>query len=107
MGESAVRLHWIEIPYAPVPVPQVVLVVRGREIRLDLGAEELRYAAEYDGEADHSTPEQKAHDRQRREAIRDEHGWHIDVLRKQHVFGQYADVEARLRRGLAEASERR
>ena len=103
IGESAVRLHWLEIPIAPPPQPQVVVAIGGKELRLDVGNEEIWYAAEYDGEAHHSTQEQKDHDEARREAIRSERGWSIDVFRRKDVFGQHAAVGSALRRGIATA----
>ena len=104
MGESAVRLHWWEIPGAPTPVPQVPVVVGGKHFRLDIGAEDRRYAAEYDGEEFHTSPEQKEHDAERREAVEQELGWVIDVFVKKDVFGQHADVDSRLGRGLVQAA---
>lgn len=106
IGESAVRLHWIELPGAPTPVPQIPVIVDGKELRLDLGAEEIKYAAEYDGEAHHSLPEDRAHDESRRTAIENQRGWHVDVLRKGDVFGQHAEVKTILRRGMAEAQDK-
>ena len=103
IGESAVRLHWLEIPGAPTPVPQVPVLIGGRELRLDLGVEEIKYAAEYDGETFHSEDEDRDHDRARRAAIEDVHGWTIDVLRKVHVFGQQANVKSILSSGIARA----
>ena len=50
-------------------------------VRLDLAYEELKIAIEYDGEEFHSTPEQRAHDEERRAALREE-GWGVVVVRK-------------------------
>ena len=101
--ESSLRLHWIEIPSAPRPTPQLVVPVRGHDYRLDLGCEELHYAAEYDGVEFHTSDEDRKHDSDRREAIREDLGWRIDVFDKKAVYGQHADVDARLRAGLAAA----
>ena len=104
--ESALRLHWLEIPSAPRPTPQLVVPVRGHDYRLDLGCEELAYGAEYDGEEFHTADEDRKHDGQRREAISEDLGWSIEVFTKLNVFGQHADVDAKLRAGLRAARER-
>jgi hypothetical protein len=79
----------------------------GTEIyRLDLGVEELRFAAEYDGEEFHSRPEDRDHDKTRREWIRRERGWLIKPVRKENILGPTRDVERILLEGVREARGR-
>ena len=93
--ESILRLYWIDAGL-PWPVPQLEVWVDGILIaRLDIGNAEIRYAVEYDGVEWHSSPEQVAHDRRRRLAVR-EQGFAVDVFTKANVFGQRRDVETRL-----------
>ena len=62
---------------------------------LDLGVQDLRYAAEYDGEEWHlRTPEQSARDARRRTWMREERGWIIDVVTKANLFGTTATSRA-------------
>lgn len=104
-GESALRLRWREEPGLPAPRSQIsVNTQAGRELyRLDLGVEEILFAAEYDGEEWHSSPEQQRHDRSRRATLRDEFGWHIEVFRREDVFGQHETVTSRLPKAIAQA----
>ena len=104
--ESSLRLHWLEIPSAPPPTPQLVVPVRGHDYRLDLGCEELEYGAEYDGDEFHTADADREHDAQRRGAICEDLGWEIDVFTKVNVYGQHADVDDKLRSGLRAARER-
>jgi hypothetical protein len=107
-GESVLRLRWLDVTSLPRPTPQVpILDDRGVEIhRLDLGVEELRFSAEYDGEDFHSTKEELEHDQRRREWIRRERGWLIVPVRRQNVFGATRDIEEILHRGVREARRR-
>ncbi|MBA2464620.1 MAG: hypothetical protein H0V42_06560 [Nocardioidaceae bacterium] len=104
-GESVLRLRWLDLPMLPPPVPQVpVLDSRGREIyRLDLGVEELHYAAEYDGESFHTEETDRTHDAERRTWIVQKRHWSIDVARRVNVFGPQRDIEAILMDGVREA----
>jgi hypothetical protein len=83
--ESELRMLWID---AGLPKPELQIPVLrrpGREpFRLDLGDPAVKYAAEYDGEDWHSTPEQIARDAWRRELIRGD-GWTIDVFGNQDL----------------------
>jgi very-short-patch-repair endonuclease len=66
----------------PAPVPQFRVMVNGRErFRLDLAYPELKICIEYDGEQFHSSPEDRARDRARREWLR-RHGWIVIVVTK-------------------------
>jgi very-short-patch-repair endonuclease len=104
-AESVMRLLWLD---AGLPTPQLQIRVEVDEdwaaYRLDLGLEEIRYAAEYDGAEWHSSPAQRARDRRRRTWIRDEHGWTIDVLTNDDVFRHPARAIEIFRAGIARAS---
>jgi hypothetical protein len=106
-GESALRLRWLSVPGAPPPDLQIeVRREYGASYYLDLGCEELGYAAEFDGEAYHySTPGQIAHDLRRREecAVL---GWDVDVFTKAHTFGPKQDAVETIAAGLARARRR-
>jgi hypothetical protein len=109
IGESAVRLHWTDTPGLPKPEPQVsVYDAMGTErFRLDLGVEALRFAAEYDGEAFHSSDVDRKHDEWRRDVLDREHGWEILVLRRENVFGVHADASSRLCSAIEKARKSR
>lgn len=106
-AESVLRLLWLDAGL-PAPTPQVPICDdAGWEVyRLDLGLPEIRYAAEYDGVAWHSSPAQRARDRQRRAWLRDERGWVVDVLGTDQVFKHPAVAIDMLRAGVARAERR-
>ena len=103
-AESVMRLLWLD---AGLPPPQLQIPVLDDDglpaYRLDLGLEEIRYAAEYDGAAWHG-PGQRAHDRRRRAWIREERGWTIDVLTTDDVFRHPARAIEIFRAGIARAA---
>lgn len=103
--ECILLLRWGDCPSLPEPTPQ--LTVQGPDglFHLDLGVEGLRYAAEYDGARWHG-PEQRQHDRERREWLGDHGDWLIDVFVDHHLFGPAQCVEERLYRGVADAKRR-
>lgn len=107
MGESTLRLRWLDQRDLPRPALQIpILAADGREIfYLDLGIPELRLAAEYDGQRWHG-PEQEEHDSQRRAWIRRERGWMIEVFRRDDVYGQHEDAGSRLREKVYAARRR-
>jgi hypothetical protein len=107
-GESVLRLRWLDLPSLPTPEPQVpVFDASGAEIfRLDLGVQELRFSAEYDGEEFHSTEDDRHRDEGRREWIRRERGWLIEPVRRHNVFGVHRDVERILYEGVSRARRR-
>lgn len=86
-GESVLRLRWIDAGLPPCR-PQVEVRDRYGILRafLDLGNEELKLGAEYDGREFHSSEEDRAHDRWRRGWMRHDEGWTIGVFRKEDVF---------------------
>jgi REase_MTES_1575 len=102
-GESTVLLQIID---SALPRPEPQWVVRselGVEIyRLDFAYAEIKLAVEYDGEAFHSSPEQRDRDRTRRDYLRGR-GWTFVVLRKEHVFGTSPQTVALVRRGIDRA----
>jgi hypothetical protein len=106
-GESTLRLRWRDCSDLPQPEPQVAVSGPcGVTWWLDLGVTEIRFAAEYDGEAYHSTDEQIEHDRQRREYLDDVERWVIKPVRKENVYGRHRDVEPILYEGVAESRRR-
>lgn len=106
-AESAMRLLWVDARLPPVTTQIPVCNAMGTEIyRLDMGLPEIRYAAEYDGVAWHSSPSQRARDRNRRAWLRDHEGWVIDVLGKQEVLDQPQLGVATFRAGIARATSR-
>ena len=94
-GESALRLRWYDAGL-PRPTTQIPVEIDGIVYRLDMGLEEERWAAEYDGAQWHSTPAQAQRDNERRVRLSDR-DWRIEVFRRSHVFGQHQDAERRLR----------
>jgi len=100
MPESALRLHGLDGGLPPM-TPQVWIEgVR----RVDLGIPELRYAAEYHGEAFHGSDEQRAADAERRTWLADRY-WVIDEFWKNDVYGPHANPAATMRLGVARARE--
>lgn len=63
----------------PCPTPQVWVVAEGQRVRLDLAYPRARVLVEYDGEEFHTSPEDRAHDEQRRAALR-RAGWIVVVV---------------------------
>ena len=107
-GESVLRLRWLDLPSLPPPEPQVPIHdARGREIYyLDLGVRALRFAVEYDGEEFHSSEDHADHDKRRRDWIEQNHGWVIEPVRRNNVFGPTRDIERILYQGVADARRR-
>ncbi len=106
-AESVMRLLWLD---AGLPRPTLQIPVSDDvgwpAYRLDLGLPELRYAAEYDGAAWHTSPGQRAHDRRRRAWLREERGWLLDVLTSDQVFKHPAHAIEIFRAGVARAERR-
>jgi hypothetical protein len=107
-GESVLRLRWLDLTSLPRPTPQVpILGDDGRELyRLDLGVPELRFGAEYDGEAFHSSDADRSHDEARRDWISQERGWLVTPVRRHNVFGPTRDIEEILYTGVDDARRR-
>jgi len=104
--ESILRLRWLEtLGFAPIP--QFEVWEGGTFLaRLDLACEELRWAAEYDGAEWHSSPEQQAHDRERRQLCEVRANWVITPFRKENLFGPQQDADRLLRVAAGEARAR-
>ena len=104
-AESVLRLHWLD---AGLPPPDRQISVADEwgcpTYRIDLGLEELRYGAEYDGRAFHG-PEHTAHDEQRRDWL-SRRRWLIEVFGQPDVFAPGADPTIRLQRGFVDARRR-
>ena len=101
-GESVLRLRWIQ---ANLPTPDLQVEVWRDGVLLgvlDIGNEDLRYAAEYDGREWHSSSEQQGHDAGRRGEI-EFTGWVVDPFVAENVFGMKQDAERLLRDGAARA----
>ena len=95
-GESALRLRWYAAGL-PRPRLQIEIVVDGVVVfRLDMGLEEWLFAAEYDGAAFHSSPEQRRHDDERRGWLRSERQWLVEVFVGENVHGHEQDADLRL-----------
>ena len=102
-GESALRLRWHHANL-PRPRTQIPVEVDGRVLfYLDMGLEELLFAAEYHGEAWHSSDEQVEHDDARHDFLVREGRWALEVFWKKHVFGSQQNAEERLRAGFLAA----
>jgi hypothetical protein len=106
-AESVMRLLWLD---AGLPAPTLQIPVTDDDgweaYRLDLGLPEIRYAAEYDGVAWHSSPTHRARDRRRRAWLRAERGWIIDVLGADEVFRHPSFAIEVFRAGIAKAERR-
>jgi hypothetical protein len=104
-GESALRLRWIECPGLPRPALQIPVCDHDGVLlyRIDLGIEELRLGVEYDGEAWHSSEDDRTHDAERRTVLEDRFLWGIDSFRRDHVYGAREIVTARLPQAVDEA----
>lgn len=106
-AESVLRLRCLQVGEAPFE-PQVPVYEDGVEIaRLDLANRDLRLAIEYDGVEWHSSPDQQAHDRARREYLGRVHGWTFVVVVCEDLFGRdQVLLEARIRQAVLDARRR-
>jgi hypothetical protein len=99
--ESWTRIEIIDAGL-PCPEPQLWIEVDGvPTYRVDLAYRRCRVAVEYDGEEFHRTSEQKTHDAERREWLRDD-GWTVVVVRNGDFTGMglerwLAELRAALR----------
>jgi hypothetical protein len=95
-GETALRGRWCDAGL-PRPWVQIPILENGRVIFwLDMGLEELLFAAEYDGERFHSEDEDREHDHDRRDWLARNRAWVIEDFRKVNVFGRRQDATQRL-----------
>lgn len=95
--ESVLRLHWWEANGMPPPEPQVWVHDEDGypRHRVDVGNEELRYGAEYDGEAFH---EDESRDGARLEWLDQRGGWLIDTFVAADIYPR-GDPTTRLQHG--------
>ena len=98
MPESALRLHAHDGGLPPL-TPQVWVEDRRR---VDLGIPEIRYGAEYLGEAFHAGEEQRAADEERTAWLA-ERWWVLDGFWKHDVYGRHANPAAVMREGIRRA----
>lgn len=100
-------IMWLRCREAHIELEPQVELWDGEEFigRFDLADRELRFAVEYDGAEWHSSPEQLARDRRRRERAR-ALGWVIVVLRAKDLFAQNLRAENMIRAGHLAARER-
>lgn len=104
-GESVLRLRWID---RGLPEPETQVEVRRDGVLiaiLDIASRAIRFAAEYDGAEWHSSPQQRQHDRSRREEAERE-GWLVAPFVAGNVFGKHRDCDALLYQGAIEARHR-
>jgi hypothetical protein len=103
-AESVLRVVYID---GGLPRPQAQIMVSDRSGGLigylDMGWRRYRVGAEYDGEADHGTDDQRAHDERRRTAMRRDDDWAIVVARKDELWGHRAALVERTAQLLLEA----
>ncbi len=106
-GESALRLNWYDA-CLPRPVLQFWLYDdAGVPIyRLDIALPELWYAAEYDGEENHISDEDREYDESRRSWCETERHWIFEVFTKVDVYDRRPDPLPRLAGGFRRARSR-
>jgi hypothetical protein len=94
-GESILRLRWLDLGF-PRPKCQVeVPAPGGGRYWIDIGLEEQRFGAEYDGEEFH-TEDDAEHDKGRRDWMRRTENWTIVVARKANIHGPHQDIDQML-----------
>lgn len=110
-GEAVLKLRWRDagLPPCRSQVPVGVGAFGTPAAYIDLGSEALRFGAEYDGRDWHDlTDEQRRHDRARRDWLRREEGWSIEVFDNQSLFRTEPwVVHRRLKRALEAHLRRR
>ncbi|HSV41583.1 MAG TPA: hypothetical protein VLI04_22655 [Nocardioidaceae bacterium] len=105
VAESCLRFEWLSASNLPRPTPQLPVHNPFSQYPwfLDLGVEELKYAAEYDGIDFHSTPEQRDRDTQKRDYLTEEEGWTFDVFTKDKLFRPHSHPAGIIQAGILEA----
>lgn len=104
-GESATRRRW-HAADLPWPTTQIPICQDGVEIfRLDLGLEDLMYAAEFNGRRWHTAATDRDADAARLAWLASNRAYEIEVLDHTNVFGREQDAEDRLRAGYARARD--
>jgi hypothetical protein len=97
--ESALRLHWHESGIPAWPATQIwEHADDGTPLyRIDLGDRKVRFGAEFYGEAFHGEETEEA-DAKRISWLERERGWHMEIFRKDDVYGRELSAADRLRR---------
>ncbi len=104
-GESVLRLRWLDLTL-PTPQPQVpVPVSDGLVLRVDLGNEDIRLGAEYQGWEWHGASDQVARDAERLTLLAEQQ-WVVVPVWRANLWGPGADVDRLLVAGLVEARSR-
>ncbi|WP_369257530.1 hypothetical protein [Geodermatophilus amargosae] len=100
------RMRW-RFLVAGLPVPRVQVELRdgGRRHRLDLGWEDQRVGAEFDGLEAHTTRSQPAADRDRHDWVT-ERGWCLLHFTAVDVFRQHERMVATVQRHLGNVPRR-
>jgi hypothetical protein len=105
-GESILRLRWLDLglprPRCQVEVP----APHQGSYWIDMGLEESRFGAEYDGE-DFHTEGDAEHDMSRRAWLRRTEKWTIVVARKANVHGPHQNIDQMLLQGARDARLKR
>lgn len=105
-GESVLRRHWLDTPGLPRPDLQITVELpNGRTARVDMGVEELRFGAEFDGQEWHG-PDRADHDATRRTQLCGDLRWIIVVGDRGNVFGRQRDIHLRLSSAYRRALQR-
>lgn len=100
--ESRLRVRIVVYAQLPQPEVQYVVPVANGEFRLDLAYVEVKIAIEYDGEAHHTSADDVAYDRWRRDLLRGL-GWTFHVARSHDVLGGWMGFTGAVRRSLRSA----
>jgi len=81
----------------PPPTPQFEVVDDfGRSFFIDLPYPELLIGTEFDGREFHTDGHHQAHDRERRDYLRDLYGWRWVIGARDRIFGTDASFEQEL-----------
>jgi hypothetical protein len=106
-GESALRLNWYD---AGLPRPDLQTWLYDDHgvgtYRLDITLPELLFAAEYDGEENHTSDEDRDHDEDRRAWCERERLWLFEIFTKVDVYDRRPDPLPRLVGGFTRARSR-
>jgi hypothetical protein len=106
-GESALRLNWYD---AGLPRPDLQTWVyddHGVGIyRLDITLPEFLFAAEFDGEENHTSDEDREYDADRRSWCERERQWLFEIFTKVDVYDRHPDPLSRLMGGFTRARSR-
>lgn len=105
-GESILRLRWLDLGFPPPKCQVEVPAPCGGSYWIDIGLEEQRFGAEYDGE-DFHTEDDAEQDQGRRDWMRRAEGWRLVVARKADIHGPHQRIDQELLRAASEVGLRR